>query len=122
VAASKLDLACHGVAAVRTFDNNPDGIEQLKLIGVAPLNRDSGKFRGRGAISSGGRAAVRSALYKATFNAVKYNPRMKCFFDRLRAAGKPRKVALIACMNKLLGILNALVRDLSPWKKSELSV
>lgn len=86
-----------------------------KLVGVAPLNRDSGQQRGRRVIV-GGRAAVRSALYMAAFNALRCNPQIRKFYQRLRQAGKPFKVAVTACMRKLLTILNAMIRDLAPWK------
>jgi len=85
-----------------------------KLVGVAPLNRDSGKHRGRRMIV-GGRAAVRSALYMAVFNGLRCNPQIRAFYDRLRHAGKPFKVAVTACMRKLLTILNAMVRDHASW-------
>jgi transposase len=92
-----------------------------KLVGVAPLNRDSGKHRGRRMVV-GGRAAVRSALYMAVFNGLRCNPQIRAFYDRLRHAGKPFKVAVTACMRKLLTILNAMVRDrvswINPLKKS----
>jgi transposase len=83
------------------------------LVGVAPLNRDSGTFRGRRAIW-GGRAHVRAVLSMATVAAVRYNPVLATFYRRLRAAGKPAKVALIAGMRKLLTILNALLRQRIP--------
>jgi transposase len=86
-----------------------------KLVGVAPLNRDSGKQRGRRMIV-GGRAAVRSALYMAAFNAMRCNPQIRQFYERLRQAGKAYKVAITACMRKLLTILNAMIRDSAPWK------
>ena len=86
-----------------------------KLVGIAPRNRDSGKFQGRRAIG-GGRSTVRASLYMAAFVGSKHNVLLKAFFDRLVAAGKPRKLALIACMNKLLGILNAMVRNGTTWK------
>jgi transposase len=85
-----------------------------KLVGVAPLNRDSGKQRGRRVIV-GGRAAVRSALYMAAFNAMRCNPQIREFYLRLRQAGKAYKVAITACMRKLLTILNAMIRDQAPW-------
>lgn len=87
-----------------------------KLVGVAPLNRDSGKFRGRRAII-GGRSTVRAALYMAAFNAIRCNPPIRDFYQRLRQAGKCYKVAITACMRKLLTILNALVRDHTTWRK-----
>jgi transposase len=84
------------------------------LVGLAPLNRDSGTRRGQRAIW-GGRASVRAALYMAALSAVRWNPAIRPFYDRLRAAGKPPKVALTACMRKLLTILNAMVRDGTSW-------
>jgi transposase len=84
------------------------------LVGVAPLNRDSGKFRGKRAVW-GGRASVRAALYMAALVATRYNPVIKDFYSRLCAARKPKKVALTACMRTLLTILNAMVRNHTPW-------
>ena len=85
------------------------------LIGVAPLNRDSGTLRGRRMIG-GGRAAVRHVLYMAALVGVRYNPRLAAFYARLTGAGRPKKVALVATMRKLLTILNAIVRDQRPWQ------
>jgi len=85
------------------------------LVGVAPFNRDSGKRRGRREIW-GGRAGVRAALYMAALAATRFNPIIAAFHQRLRAAGKPPKVALVACMRKLLIILNAMLRDRRPWQ------
>ena len=85
------------------------------LIGVAPLNRDSGTYRGRRAVW-GGRARVRATLYMATLTAARYNPLIRAFYERLVAAGKPKKVALTACMRKLLTILNALIARRTAWK------
>lgn len=85
------------------------------LVGVAPLNRDSGTMRGRRS-TWGGRATVRSALYMAALVAARHNPIISTFYKRLRAAGKPAKVALTACMRKLLVILNAILRDRTPWQ------
>lgn len=87
------------------------------LVGVAPLNRDSGQFRG-GRIIWGGRARVRAALYMATLVAVRHNPDIKVFYQRLIAAGKKPKVALVACMRKLLTILNAIIHNRTPWRPS----
>ena len=85
------------------------------LVGVAPLSRDSGKFRGtRGCW--GGRAKVRAALYMPTLVAVRCNPVLREFYERLLRAGKPRKVALTACMRKLLTILNAMLKHGAEWK------
>ena len=85
------------------------------LVGVAPFNHDSGKLRGRRAIS-GGRATVRSMLYMACVASMRCNPVIRPFYERLRAAGKPAKVALTACMHKLLTILNAMVKADRPWQ------
>ena len=84
------------------------------LVGVAPYNRDSGQYRGQRAIW-GGRASVRHALYMAAHSARRYNPQIKAMGDRLAAAGKPPKVVLVACMRKLLTILNAVLRTGQPW-------
>lgn len=85
------------------------------LVGLAPLNCDSGKMRGKRHIV-GGRALVRSALYMAALVAVQHNPVISAFYQRLLQAGKAKKVALIACAHKLLGILNALVKQQVYWK------
>jgi transposase len=85
------------------------------LVGVAPLNRDSGAMRGRRSIF-GGRADVRSGLYMATLSAMRCNPIVKPFADRLIAAGKAFKVAMIACMRKLVTILNVMVKNNEPWR------
>jgi transposase len=85
-----------------------------KLAGLAPLNRDSGQSRGRRHVW-GGRSIVRCALHMAMLSAVRYNPVIKTFYDRLVAAGKPKKVALTACSHKLLRILNAMARTGAQW-------
>ena len=85
-----------------------------KLVGVAPLARDSGKRRGPRVIW-GGRIEVRSVLYMATLSAMRHNRVIREFHDRLIAKGKPPKVAIVACMRKLLTILNAMVRDGTAW-------
>jgi transposase len=85
------------------------------LIGLAPLNRDSGTFRGRRMIA-GGRAAVRHVLYMATLSAIRHNPVIAAFYQRLINAGRPGKLALTAAMRKLLVILNAILRDQRPWQ------
>jgi transposase len=84
------------------------------LVGIAPFNCDSGTLRGK-RHCYGGRAAVRSALYMATISTIRCNPVIKPFYQRLLKAGKPKKVAIVACMRKLLTILNAMVRDRQPW-------
>lgn len=86
------------------------------LVGVAPLNRDSGTLRGRRTVW-GGRAAIRAALYMATLVATKRNPVIQGFYQRLRATGKAPKVALVACMRKLLTILNAMLKHRIPWRQ-----
>jgi transposase len=88
------------------------------LVGVAPLNRDSGTLRGS-RTTWGGRAHVRATVYMSTLVAVRYNPVFKAFYERLRAAGKAAKVALTACMRKLLTILNAMVKHHAPWQPEE---
>jgi transposase len=85
------------------------------LVGVAPFNRDSGQWRGRRMIW-GGRASVRSALYMAALSATRHNPLLATFYQRLRAAGKPSKVALVAVMRKLLTIVNAMMKHQSRWQ------
>ena len=87
------------------------------LVGVAPFNRDSGTFRGRRRVW-GGRARVRTALYMAALVGTRRNPTLQAFYLRLRGAGKPAKVALVACMRKLLIIANAMVRDGRAWDAS----
>jgi len=87
------------------------------LVGVAPYARESGVWRGRRRIS-GGRSQLRRTLYMATLTATRFNPTIRAFYARLLAAGKLKKVALVACMRKLLSILNAMVRDsrsFDPW-------
>lgn len=86
-----------------------------KLVGVAPFNCDSGKFRGKRRIR-GGRARVRAVLYMATLVATRHNPVIKAHYQRLLAMGKPKKLALVACMRKLLIILNAMVRTRTRWQ------
>jgi transposase len=85
------------------------------LVGVAPLNRDSGRYRGKRR-TLGGRSAVRSTLYMAALSACRHNPVIKEFYQRLLSQGKEKKVALTACMRKLLLILNAIARDHQPWR------
>src|SRR6266852_1572003 len=88
------------------------------LVGVAPLNCDSGTMRGRRTIW-GGRAHVRTVLYMGTLVATRFNPQIKVFYERLLAAGKVKKVALTACMHKLLTILNAMLKHRTPWQPQE---
>jgi transposase len=86
-----------------------------KLVGVAPLNDDSGTLHGRRHIW-GGRSAVRAVLYMAALVATRHNPCIRTFYTRLRAAGKPAKVALVACMRKLLVMCNSVLRTATPWR------
>lgn len=90
------------------------------LAGLAPLNRDSGAWRGSRAIW-GGRRQVRAALYMAALVGVRHNPALRIFYARLLERGKPKKVALVACMHKLLTILHAVLRDRTPWQPSLLA-
>jgi transposase len=85
------------------------------LIGVAPLNRDSGQFRGK-RIVWGGRENVRSVLYMATMSAIRFNPVVKSFYSRLREAGKPHKVAITACMRKIIVTLNSMIKNQTYWR------
>jgi transposase len=90
--------------------------EIASLVGVAPMNRDSGKMRGRRMIT-GGRGPVRSALYMATLVATRYNKKIQAFYERLITAGKAKKVALVACMRKMISILNAMARKKAAFKE-----
>lgn len=85
------------------------------LVGLAPFNHDSGTLRGQRHIR-GGRSGVRAALYMATLTAIRCNPALRSFHDRLRTAGKPAKLAITACMHKLLRILAAIARTNTPWR------
>lgn len=84
------------------------------LVGLAPLNNDSGKHKGQRRVW-GGRAAVRAPLYMATLAAIRCNPVIRAFHARLKAAGKKPKVAIVACMRKLLAILNTMIKTMTPW-------
>ena len=87
------------------------------LVGVAPFNQDSGSYRGR-RTTCGGRAKVRAVLYMGALVATRHNPTLKTFYQRLLQAGKPKKLALVAVMRKLLIILNAIIREQKPWKNA----
>lgn len=91
------------------------GKQVAALVGVAPYNRDSGKLQGHRAIW-GGRADVRAVLYMSTLSATRFNPVIRSFYLRLKEAGKPFKVAIVACMRKFLTILNAMVKQDKLWK------
>ncbi|MBT7787464.1 MAG: IS110 family transposase, partial [Calditrichaeota bacterium] len=84
------------------------------IVGVAPLDHDSGLFHGRRSIK-GGRGDVRHCLYMAALSAKKHNPDITAFYDRLLAQGKKKKVALVACMRKIVTILNAMAKTNRPW-------
>src|SRR5262245_58044393 len=99
---------CSRNSARRNQRNSPRNSCGLYLVGVAPLNCDSGTLRGRRTIW-GGRAHVRTVLYMGTLVATRFNPQIKAFYQRLLAAGKIKKVALTACMHKLVTILNAML-------------
>jgi transposase len=94
-----------------------DRREAAALIGVAPVNRDSGQMRGHRAIA-GGRTTIRNVLYMATLTAIRWNPVLKPHYQQLIARGRPKKVAIVACMRRLLGILNAILRAGTPWKNA----
>ncbi len=89
--------------------------EIAALVGVAPINRDSGSFRGQRSVW-GGRSTVRTALYMSALAAARSNPPVKALYERLVEKGKPKKVALVACMRKLLVTCNAVVRDGAAWE------
>lgn len=94
--------------------------EIARLAGLAPMNRDSGKWRGKRWIG-GGRPRARAALYMATLSATRFNPVVRAWYKRLLAAGKPKKVALVACMRKLLVVINAMLRNRERWQPIELA-
>ncbi len=87
------------------------------LIGVAPITRESGRFKGKRMIQ-GGRAQVRTVMYMAMMSAIQCNPVFKATYERLLAAGKPKKVAIVACMRKMVVILNSMLRDGVMWDKN----
>lgn len=90
------------------------------LVGVAPYNCDSGTLRGQ-RHCWGGRAPLRAVLYMATLSAIRFNPRIRPFYQRLTDAGKVHKVAMVACMRKLLTMLNAMVKNHTPWQPQEVN-
>lgn len=91
------------------------GAQITKLAGLAPFNRDSGTMRGKRRIG-GGRSRVRAVLYMATMSAIRYNPQIKDFYTRLVKAGKPKMVAIVACMRKMLVTLNAMLKTKTRWQ------
>lgn len=114
------DIKCIGTTTCATMMafmpelGSVSNARAAKLAGLAPLNVDSGQARGKRHVW-GGRSIVRSALHMAVLSGVRYNPVLKVFYDRLIAAGKPKKVALTACSHKLLRILNSMARTGQPW-------
>src|SRR4029078_5697886 len=92
-----------------------DRLRIAALVGVAPVSRDSGQMRGRRTIA-GGRTDVRNALYMAALSAIRWNPVIIEHSRSLDKRGRPKKVALVACMRRLLGILNAIIRTKTPWQ------
>ena len=84
---------------------------------MAPRNRDSGKLRGK-RVTFGGRLDIKTALYMPTLSAIKHNAVIKKFYERLISAGKPPKVAITACMHKLLIILNAMIKNSTKWNET----
>jgi transposase len=92
-----------------------DRREAAALVGIAPVNRDSGAMRGHRAIA-GGRTAVRNVLFMATLSAIRWNPPIKAHYQQLTARGRPKMVAIVACMRRLLAILNAILRTGQPWR------
>jgi transposase len=116
-------VPCIGPAIARTLLAEMPELGQLdrrqiaSLAGLAPWTRQSGTWRGRSFIG-GGRAAVRCAVFMGAMVGKRYNPVLKAFYERLVAAGKPKMVALIATARKLLTILNAILRDKTPWQKA----
>ncbi|MBI3158184.1 MAG: IS110 family transposase [Chloroflexi bacterium] len=114
--------SCKGVGSVTALTlkghlpelGKLDHKEIAALVGVAPMNHDSGFRRGKRFVT-GGRSEVRSVLFMATLSATRHNPQIRSFYHSLLARGKPKLLALTACMRKLLTILNAMTRDNSPW-------
>jgi len=90
------------------------------LVGLAPFNRDSGQFKGKRRIW-GGRASVRTLLYVATLSALRYNPPIRAYYEHLKARGKAKKVAIVACMRKFLVCLNAMVKTQMPWDEQKVT-
>ena len=90
--------------------------EIAALVGVAPMNRDSGSYRGKRRVS-GGRSKVRTVLYMSMWSTIQYDPKIKATYERLLAAGKPKKVALVACMRKQLTVLNTMMKNGTHWNE-----
>src|SRR5580692_8383320 len=111
------DVTAHTLIADLPELGQLDRRRVAALVGVAPVNRDSGQMRGRRTIV-GGRTNVRNALYMATLSATRWNPVISQHDKSLVERGRPKKVALVACMRRLLGILNAIIRTNTPWQNA----
>lgn len=109
------DVTAHTLIADLPELGQLDRRRVAALVGVAPVNRDSGQMRGKRTIA-GGRADVRNALYMATLSAIRWNPVISKHYKSLVERGRPKKVAIVACMRRLLGILNAIIRTKTPWQ------
>lgn len=109
------DVTAHTLIADLPELGQLDRRRLAALVGVAPINRDSGQMRGKRTIA-GGRTEVRNALYMATLSAIRWNPVISQHYKSLVERGRPKKVALVACMRRLLGILNAIMRTNTPWQ------
>ena len=109
------DVTAHTLIADLPELGQLDRRRVAALVGVAPVNRDSGQMRGKRTIA-GGRADVRNALYMATLSAIRWNPIISKHYKSLVERGRPKKVAIVACMRRLLGILNAIIRTKTPWQ------
>jgi transposase len=109
------DVTAHTLIADLPELGQLDRRRVAALVGVAPINRDSGQMRGKRTIA-GGRASVRNALYMATLSAIRWNAVISEHYKSLVERGRPKKVALVACMRRLLGILNAIIRTKTPWQ------
>ena len=109
------DVTAHTLIADLPELGQLDRRRLAALVGVAPINRDSGQMRGKRTIA-GGRSDVRNALYMATLSAIRWNPIISQHYKGLVERGRPKKVALVACMRRLLGILNAIMRTNTPWQ------
>jgi transposase len=109
------DVTAHTLIADLPELGQLDRRRVAALVGVAPINRDSGQMRGKRTIA-GGRANVRNALYMATLSAIRWNAVISEHYKSLVERGRPKKVALVACMRRLLGILNAIIRTKTPWQ------
>ena len=109
------DVTAHTLIADLPELGQLDRRRLAALVGVAPINRDSGQMRGKRTIA-GGRTDVRNALYMATLAAIRWNPVISKHYKALVERGRPKKIALVACMRRLLGILNAIMRTKTPWQ------